>query len=566
MAIKIKGVTVIDDDRKGYFDTISVGSQTTGGTTIEVESTSPAFKVIQKGTGNAFVVEDELNDTTPFIIDAAGNVQISGNLVVNGTTATVNTTNTALTDPILLLGGENAPTVNDGKDRGVLYRWHDGTTAKLGFFGFDRSGGNLVFWSDASNANEVIGGTQGTIEALTFKSTVSAGTSPFSVTSSTKVDNLNADFVDGIHFSTPTQWGVTYANSSTNLASTTAGSAGQLLRSTGSAAPNWTTATYPNTATTTGSILRADGTNWVATTATYPATSGTSGTILRATSTGFVNSSSTYPDTVSANQLLYASAANTVSGLSTANSAVLVTNSSGVPTFSSTLPAVSVTTSVTTPTVFGSSSSSGSLQLTSTSSSTKGTVTVGAAGDTVRLGNSTSFGAVVTNDASGRVTVTTGTAKQFLVAGGSSTAPSFATRSPVITLGTDLSGTVTLTDCDGSFTLNATVLADLRTKRSYVDVTQTSAGQSTLLTFAVSQYEAGELLVKIVQGSNFEVVKMLFVTNGTDVYIEEYGRIGSPTNVTLSANLASGSVTISATSTTTLAKINGTYTLIESIA
>lgn len=566
MAIKIKGVTVIDDDRKGYFDTISVGSQTTGGTTIEVESTSPAFKVIQKGTGNAFVVEDELNDTTPFIIDAAGNVQISGNLVVNGTTATVNTTSTSLTDPILLLGGENAPTVNDGKDRGVLYRWHDGTTAKLGFFGFDRSGGNLVFWSDASNTNEVIGGTQGTIEALTFKSTVADGTAPFSVASATKVENLNADLVDGIHFSAPTQWGVTYANSSTNLASTAAGNAGQLLRSTGSAAPSWTTATYPNTATTTGSILRADGTNWVATTATYPSTAGTAGTILRATSTGFTNSSSTYPDTVSVNQILYASAANTISGLSTASSAVLVTNSSGVPSFSSTLPAVSITTSVTTPTVFGSAAASGSLQLTSTSNVTKGTVTVGTTGDTVRLGNSTSYGAVVTNDASGRVTVTTGTAKQFLVAGGASTAPSFATRSPLITLGTDLSGSVTLTDCDGSFTLNATVLADLRTKRSYIDVTQTSAGQSTLLTFAVSQYESGELIVNIVQGSNFEVVKMLFVTNGTDVYTEEYGRIGSPTNVTISANLASGSVTISATSTTTLAKIKGTYTLIEAIA
>lgn len=565
MAIKIKGVTVIDDDRKGYFDTISVGSQTTGGTTIEVESTSPAFKVIQKGTGNAFVVEDELNDTTPFIIDSAGNVQISGNLVVNGTTATVNTTNTTLTDPILLLGGANAPTVNDGKDRGVLYRWHDGTTAKLGFFGFDRSGGNLVFWSDASNTNEVIGGTQGTIEALTFKSTVATGTSPLSVASTTKVDNLNADFVDGIHFSTPTQWGVTYASSSANLASTVAGEAGQLLRSTGTGAPNWTTSTYPNTASSTGTILRADGTNWTATTATYPATAGTAGTILRSNASGFVNSSTTYPDTVTANTILYASAANTVSSIPTSNSSVLITNSSGVPSLSTTLPSVSITTSVTVPTVFGSTIPAGSLQLTSTSNLTKGTVTLGASGDTIRLGNSTSFGAVVTNDNSGRVTVTTGTSKQFLIANGASTAPSFATRSPVINLGSDLSGTVTLTDCDGSFTLNATVLADLRTKRSYIDVTQTSAGQSTLFSFSTTQYEAGELLVKIVQGSNFEVVKMLFVTNGTDVYTEEYGRIGSPTNVTIAAYLSAGVVTVSATSTTTLAKIKGTYTLIEAI-
>lgn len=568
MAIKIKGTVVIDDDRKGYFDTISVGSQTTGGTTIEVESTSPAFKVIQKGTGNAFVVEDELNDTTPFIIDAAGNVQISGNLVVNGTTATVNTTNTTLTDPILLLGGENAPTVNDGKDRGVLYRWHDGTTAKLGFFGFDRSGGNLVFWADATNTNEVIGGTQGTIEALTFKSTVATGTSPLAVTSTTKVSNLNADLVDGINFSTPTQWGVTYASSTSNLASTTAGSAGQLLRSTGSAAPSWTTATYPNTATTTGTILRADGTNWVATTATYPSSAGTAGTILRSTSTGFTNSSSTYPDTISINQLLYASATNTIDGLSTSNSSVLVTSATGVPSFSTTLPQVTITTSVTAPTLFGSSSSAGSLQLTSTSNATKGTVTVGASGDTVRLGNSTSFGAVVTNDNSGRVTVTTGTSKQFLVANGASTAPSFATRSPVINFTGDNTGSVTLTDLDGTFNVEITDQGDGGTKRRPIYVAQASAGTSTLLTFPWQDYTGGEILISAFQNNKQEIVKLLVVTDGTDVYLTEYARTGGAGNATpisyaASFNATTAVVTISATSTGSAARFRGTYTFIE---
>lgn len=459
MAIKIKGVTVIDDDRKGYFDTISVGSQMTGGTTIEVESTSPALKIIQKGTGNAFVVEDELNDTTPFIIDSAGNVQISGNLVVNGTTATVNATNIALNDPILLLGGENVPTVNDGKDRGILYRWHDGANGKLGFFGFDRSGGNLVFWSDATNTNEVISGTQGTIEAHGFKSTAGTGISPLIVSSTTKVSNLNADCVDGIDINTPTQWGVTYASSSSNLSSTSAGSAGQLLRSTGSAAPNWTTATFPSTATATGAILRADGSNWVATTATYPASVGAVGTILRATSTGFVNSTASYPDTISQNQLLYASSSNTISGLNSASNSILVTSASGAPSFSSTLPQVSITTAVTVPTVFGSTSASGSLQLTSTSSGTKGTVYLGTAGDTVRLGNLTSYGAIVTNDSAGRITVTTGTSKQFLVANGASASPSFVTRSPIINFTGGVTGSVTLTDLDGAFNVEMTTAA-----------------------------------------------------------------------------------------------------------
>jgi hypothetical protein len=70
----------------------------------------------------------------------------------------------------------------------------------------------------------------------------------------------------------------------------------------------FTTATYPSTATATGTILRADGTNWVATTATYPATT-------------------------TINQILYSSANNVIGEITTANSATLVTSSTGVPAF-----------------------------------------------------------------------------------------------------------------------------------------------------------------------------------------------------------------------------------------
>lgn len=48
-------------------------------------------------------------------------------------------------------------------------------------------------------------------------------------------------------------------------------------------------------------------------------------------------STATWPATTTINQILYSSSANTVSGLATANSAVLTTNSSGVPVFSSTM-------------------------------------------------------------------------------------------------------------------------------------------------------------------------------------------------------------------------------------
>lgn len=90
------------------------------------------------------------------------------------------------------------------------------------------------------------------------------------------------------------------------------GSTGNILQSNASAAPSFSTATYPSTATSTGTILRANGTNWAATTATYPATT-------------------------TANQILYSSATNTISEITAANNSVLLTNGSGVPSLGTSL-------------------------------------------------------------------------------------------------------------------------------------------------------------------------------------------------------------------------------------
>lgn len=94
--------------------------------------------------------------------------------------------------------------------------------------------------------------------------------------------------------------------SSTGVPSVLAGpgTTGNILQSNAAAAPSFSTATFPATATSTGTILRADGTNWVATTATYPATT-------------------------TSQQILYSTAANVVGQLTTANSALAATNSSG---------------------------------------------------------------------------------------------------------------------------------------------------------------------------------------------------------------------------------------------
>lgn len=95
----------------------------------------------------------------------ATSLVVSGNLTVNGTTTTINSTTTTLDDPIITLGGDTAPASDDNKDRGVEFRWHNGTVAKVGFFGYDDSTGKFTFIPDATNASEVFSGTKGTLDA-----------------------------------------------------------------------------------------------------------------------------------------------------------------------------------------------------------------------------------------------------------------------------------------------------------------------------------------------------------------------------------------------------------------
>ena len=90
---------------------------------------------------------------------------LSGNLIINGTTTTINSTVVTVDDPIFTLGGDTAPASDDNKDRGIEFRYHTGSAAKVGFFGFDDSSGKFTFIPDATNTSEVFSGTAGTIVA-----------------------------------------------------------------------------------------------------------------------------------------------------------------------------------------------------------------------------------------------------------------------------------------------------------------------------------------------------------------------------------------------------------------
>lgn len=98
-------------------------------------------------------------------LDGIRNLSIDGNLTVNGTTTTVESTVTKLRDPVITLGSGDNPTSDDDKDRGIEFNYYFADAARIGFFGFDDSTRKFTFLTDATNTNEVFSGTKGEVDA-----------------------------------------------------------------------------------------------------------------------------------------------------------------------------------------------------------------------------------------------------------------------------------------------------------------------------------------------------------------------------------------------------------------
>ena len=98
--------------------------------------------------GGAFSVDGNvtLGNNPADTVTTAGSMTVGGNLTVNGTTTSVNSTEISLDDPVLMLA-DNTSTA-DGIDRGVRFKWHDGSAVNEGFFGFDIQTERFVFTKD----------------------------------------------------------------------------------------------------------------------------------------------------------------------------------------------------------------------------------------------------------------------------------------------------------------------------------------------------------------------------------------------------------------------------------
>ncbi len=197
-------------------------------------SSSKKFETTATGvevTGN-IVTTGNITGPSAFTITPAtssGTVTIDGNLTVSGTTTTIDSTTVTIEDPIFTLGGDTPPSSDDNLDRGIEFRWHNATAAKLGFFGFDDSTGEFTFIPDATNSSNVMSGTKGTANFGTLK-----------------LDTDLAVAYGGTGRSSFTTNGIAYGNGTSAMGVTVAGvwdsthSVGQLLSVNSSGVPTWT--------------------------------------------------------------------------------------------------------------------------------------------------------------------------------------------------------------------------------------------------------------------------------------------------------------------------------------
>ena len=159
--------------------------------TSDNDITINATNVANRVNVEDFHFQDNVISTTnsTLIIDpndddgATGLVRVRGDLQVDGTTTTVNSTTITVQDPIITLGGEDTLVSDDNLDRGVEFRYYD-SQERFGFFGWDEDYADSNIWSgtggyrflyNATNSSETFTGTDAAIIGGNLRLTTNTG-------------------------------------------------------------------------------------------------------------------------------------------------------------------------------------------------------------------------------------------------------------------------------------------------------------------------------------------------------------------------------------------------------
>lgn len=124
---------------------------------------SAAFTLLTANNLVSFTRNQSSTSTTSGTLVVTGGVGISENINIGNNLTAAGSV--VVGDSVITVGGITSPSVNNNKDRGVEFRWHNGIDSKTGFFGFSNSTGKLTFIPDATNTDEVFTGTKGIVDA-----------------------------------------------------------------------------------------------------------------------------------------------------------------------------------------------------------------------------------------------------------------------------------------------------------------------------------------------------------------------------------------------------------------
>jgi hypothetical protein len=277
---------------------------------------------------------------------AANLTASTGGIVYSGSSARAILAGTATANQILLSGSSAAPAWSTATYPSV-------TTINQILYS---SSANVISGINAANNGVMISGTTGIPSFLAnsgtpgYVLTANSGAPPSwqAITAEGAITSINGDSGS----ITPSSGVVTISGGTTGL--TTSGSSATL---------NLTGTLKLGNGGTNAALTASNGGIFYSTASAGAILAGTATAqqlLMSGSSTTPQWSTTTYPTTNAINTLLYASSANVMAALATANSSVLVTSSGGVPSWSTTLPSGLSATNLTlvTPTLGGASATS----------------------------------------------------------------------------------------------------------------------------------------------------------------------------------------------------------------